>query len=125
MKNVKILTMCMAFVSCSNNNGDYKEIASSSMEEHKSISEGTYLDLSFYHLEDKDRFMPAVFSINGVLFGPKKDSLSHILPVQPGQYTIKAMYIGKAKKELDISVEKGDSLVLKIYLEDDPQPLVD
>ncbi|HET8865148.1 MAG TPA: hypothetical protein VFM80_05575, partial [Gracilimonas sp.] len=76
MKIVKILIMCMAFVSCSNNNGDYKKIASSSIEEHKSISEGTYLDLSFYHLEDKDRFMPAVFSINGVLFGPKKDSLS-------------------------------------------------
>ncbi len=125
MQIVKTLLLCLAFVSCTNNKADMNEMSSFNNEERKSESKGTYLDLSFYHSDDKEQFIPAVFSINGILFGPKQDSSSYILPVQPGEYTIIAKYIGKIQKELDLSVYKGDSLVVKIYLEDDPRPLVD
>jgi|GEM_PF-6256532 len=55
-----------------------EEMSSFNLEEHKSISKGTYLDLSFYHSDDKTQLIPAVFIVNGLLFGPK-DGPYHII----------------------------------------------
>ncbi|HSH25788.1 MAG TPA: hypothetical protein VLA13_09670 [Massilibacterium sp.] len=125
MQIVKYFMLCIAFFACSKNLVDERKNLSYSMEKQKSITGGSYLDLNFFNAELRDRFIPAPFSVNGILFEPKKDTLSHIIPVSPGQFTIKATYIGKVQNQVHVNVTKGDSLVLKIYLKNDPQPLID
>lgn len=125
MQIVKYLILCLAFFSCTNNLVDKKDKLSYCIEKQKSIAGGSYLDLNFFHADNKDQLIPAVFSVNGILFGPKDGPLSYIIPINPGQFTIKATFIGKVQNQFVVNVTKNDSLIVKIYLEDNPQPLVD
>jgi hypothetical protein len=95
-----------------------------SIEHYKSASYGsTYLNLQSFSFEDKDQLIPAAYHINNIPFYDKDNPVNKVLPVLPGQFRIRALFIGKETTELTVELEKRDSVVVTIYLKDDTEPL--
>jgi len=127
MRAVKYLLLIVVFVFLNNCTSiKLSEDKSYSVERLNSAdSTRSFISLNFYHYDDKTQPIPAVFHINGIVFGPKNNLDNFVLNVRPNDFDIHAGYIGKEWLRTNVKVEKGDSVLVKIFLKDDPQPLVD
>lgn len=74
-------------------------------------------------MKNKANPIPAVFEVNGILFGPKDDLENYVISVRPGTYEIRGGYIGKEWTRITIDIANRDSVIAKVYLKDDPVPL--
>lgn len=125
--NKLIIIICSVFTFCScasiqTENVNVKKLYS--IEHYTSASYGaTYLNLKSFSFEDKDQLIPAAYHINNIPFYDIDNPVNKVLPVLSGQFKIKALAIGKEPTELKIELEKRDSVVVKIYLKDDMEPL--
>jgi len=80
----------------------------------------------FYHFESENEKTIGVMNINGVLM-PTPTNLNGItINVLPGIFKIESGFPGKKWTVIEnLKISAGDSVVVKIYLEDDDRPLVD
>ncbi|NDK54805.1 hypothetical protein [Pontibacter fetidus] len=90
----------------------------------KSKGGGSYITIGTYHFEDKQERTPAFYYINNVVIDPANKLADTTITVQPGDFKIRAKYISKLETGLDkLTISKGDSVYIKLYLKDDPEPL--
>jgi hypothetical protein len=127
MQAVKYLLLIVALVflnSCTS--VKLSEDKSYSVERLNSAdSTRSFISLNFYNYDDRTQPIPAVFHVNGIMFGPKNNLDNFVLNVRPHDFEINTGYIGKEWLRANVEVEKGDSVLVKFFLKDDPQPLVD
>lgn len=96
-----------------------------SIKRWKSKQGNTYINLISFHSKDSLVEFPATYHVNNLIFPPEAPE-GLVLAVMPGTFTITAGGISKSWKNLKpLKVERGDSLVVKIFLEDDTEPLLD
>lgn len=118
-----ILAMLIFGFACSGNKniltGDLYEIT-----KYKSKSRESYITLSSYHENNKLERTPALYYINNQMYNLSDKLTDTTIIVKPGTYAIKARYISKQTTEVsNIQISEGDSIVVKLYLKDDPTPL--
>jgi hypothetical protein len=90
---------------------------------HKSVSGSTYLTLEAFESKNPANRFHAAYQVNKIIFVPDRVG-SFTLHVLEGDFSIKAGAVSKKWVEINkLTISKGDSLHLKIYLENDPQPL--
>lgn len=90
----------------------------------KSKDGGSYITIGSYHFEDKQDRAPAFYYINNVAIDPTNKLKDTTITVQPGEFRVRGRYISKLETVLDkLTVTKGDSVYIKLYLKDDPEPL--
>jgi len=122
----KVLLLCMSLIfieSCASSKVQQFDDQIYSVIRQKSNQGGSYLSLNFYHYNNKKEAIPAFFYINGIMFKPADNFKERVLAVRPGIYKIEAGYIGKKETQLKINVSKKDSVLVNIYLKDNPKPL--
>lgn len=79
----------------------------------------------FFHFENKNETTLGGLNINGVIFFPS-DSGKFVFNILPGDYKLETGFPGKKWTIIEkFEILKGDSIVFRIYLEDDDRPLVD
>ncbi|WP_318311115.1 hypothetical protein [Flagellimonas crocea] len=85
----------------------------------KSVDEHCYLSLGAYHKEDKNKRFYSIYQINGLIFN--KHGLNDLsLQIMEGNFRINAGAVGKNWETIDnLRVERGDSISISFYLEDD------
>lgn len=93
------------------------------VKKQKSVSGSTYITLEAFEHENPTNRFHAAYHVNKIIFVPDKVG-PFTLHVLENDFSIRAGAV--SKKWVDISrltVSKGDSLYVKIYLENDPKPL--
>lgn len=119
------LILCVSTSSCTNRGLlDKRSIGGSyTIEKYKSKGNNTIIAGQFFHIESKSETIPAFMNINGVIH--QTDSGRFNFSVLPGSsYRIQGGFIGKKWIVTeDISLERSDSVFLKLYLIDDNRPL--
>jgi hypothetical protein len=91
---------------------------------HAKRNSASFITCEFFHFSTNEKTI-AGLHINEMIVYPK-DSGKSTFKVKPGKYKIRSGFPGKKWTVLDdINIVRGDSLVIKIYLEDDDRPLVD
>ena len=124
VKNIFIVSIVIVLIgACASSNVQVSNKNKYSIKKYQSGDGGSYLSLNFYNLEKKTDPIPAVFEVNGILFGPNDDLKNYVISIRPGSYKIRGGYVGKEWTQLTVSVTKRDSLIVKIFLKDDPEPL--
>lgn len=128
MQAVKYLLLVLLFAiyttSCSSKKSfitinNYEVIA------YKSKENSTYIVLKAFSYEMKNE-VPSYYRVNNILMGIKDPDEKLVVAVMPGKFTIEAGSIGKKETIIeDLKVNRGDSVLVNIFLKDDPQPLVD
>jgi len=126
--NVRLL-MFFLLLSCSSHKGRYLQIPDSakggSYQIFRERSNDGYTKLggAFYLKESSNQSVDAGASVNGVLINI--DSGKFMLDVMPGDFEISGGFIGyKWVVFENLKVQKGDSIYLKFYLEQDNRPLI-
>jgi hypothetical protein len=71
---------------------------------------------------EKTNIIPAGIVINGVVLEAEDGFFQY--HVWPGDYDIRAGFIGRKWALRSVKIEKGDSVHVNFYLEDDDTPLV-
>lgn len=95
----------------------------SDIKRWKSESGGSYLILKSFHWREKLKKFPATYRINNLIFSPLNYQPLK-LDVMPGIFSITAGGIGKKWTTLEpVKINKRDSIVVKIFLKNDTEPL--
>ena len=96
-----------------------------SIQRWKSKQGNTYIKLISFHSKDSLMAFPATYHVNNLIFPPEAPE-GLVLAVMPGTFTITAGGVSKIWKNLKpIKLKRGDSLVIKVFLDNDPEPLLD
>ena len=82
--------------------------------------QGSYLTISSYSFEKKEQSLPAGYQVNGIVFRNLDDQT---LSVVPGEYNIKAFFVGKQPTEITVTAGSRDSVIVKLYLQESTEPL--
>jgi hypothetical protein len=86
----------------------------------------TKIYCEFYNFELENEKTIGIIKINGVFLPIPTDYNGQLVTVSHGNYKIETGFLGKKWTIIEkLKMNKGDSVVLKFYLEDDDRPLVD
>lgn len=130
MLAVNLFSLFVLFLSCVAIKHEKSKLTNDKyiLKRYSSNDTFNYLSLDFYDYEDKIKKLPASFVINGIMFLPtiENDSIKTFrISVLPGKYNIEGIFIGKKRFETNsLIIKNGDSIYLKVYLEDDSEPLI-
>ena len=110
-------------------NKPYEIIRYKSYVRYGSIPTGTFITIDFYDDKNRDKREHAFYSINNVIFDDfhvVEDKLNDLKPVSirvfPGSFDIQGYSEVKFLTRINnLKIKDGDSVVVKIYLKDDPQ----
>lgn len=118
VKTLLVLFFLILMISC-NSSGGGKDNENVDIKIFKSKDGLSYLDLQSYHFENKIEKYYSVYQINNLIFN--KHELENLnLNVLNGKFKISGGAIGKKWNRLkEITINKGDSLVIKFYLKDE------
>ncbi len=90
----------------------------------KSQDKSSYLSVESYDFKDESKELRPCYRINKILFCDFQNKIENPLAVIPGEFLISTSYIGKSDiKTNRFNIAKGDSVIVKFYLGDDPEPL--
>lgn len=125
VNNLTILLLTCIYTNCAAQSHKTDRSEMYEVVRYRSENGSSYIDLNAFEFEDKSRTFPAVYQINDIIFAP--DSIgSFKLHVLEGKFRIRAGAISKKWAEInDLEVQKGDSIYIKVYLENDLEPLHD
>lgn len=91
-------------------------------ERHKAKKQtDTIITGEILEVETKSIIIPAFLNINGVIH--ETDSGKFFFQVLPGKYRLQGGFVGKKWSLVNLTLERGDSTHLKLYLIDDDSPL--
>lgn len=124
-KKYYLLFMFTCILSCASSgkqDSGMEEIGITKLQSYDDFS--SYIQINTFSYESKEQELPAYYRINGILFQNSDFKKYFIVPVKKGFYQIEAGFIGKEEVALNaLEVGKGDSVLVKFYLKDDPEPL--
>ena len=108
-----------------NRNDTYKIIRYKSYKRYGVIPTGTFITLDFYNFKNRERREPAFFTINRIIFDDSylvEDDLKPVIKnVFPGSFDIEGYSpITLITRINNLKIEEGDSVVVKIYLKENP-----
>lgn len=114
------LLVCMAVSSQESLPSKFYELQS-----FTSSSGYTYLNLKSFHRE-MDELVPAAYYVNNLIINKDSKPGNTVISVLPGSFDITARSVSKEDIFIEnIVLQKGDSISIKFYLRDDPEPLHD
>lgn len=124
-KKYYLLFMITCILSCASSrkkDSGIEEIGITKLQSYDGFS--SYIQINTFSYESKEQELPAYYRINGILFQNLDFEEYFIVLVKKGFYQIEAGFIGKEEVALNaLEVGKGDSVLVKFYLKDDPEPL--
>lgn len=99
-------------------------------ENHKtikfSITNGTYLIVQLFDFYNRTDSLPGFINVNGIYIDSDYEKFYHPLKIDPGKYNIKGYYISKEPSGINgLTIDKNDSLIVKLYLKDSSEILWD
>lgn len=118
-----ILMLIFILNACASSKLHKQNLNNYSVERFLSVDGRTYLSLNSYHFDNKTEPVNAFFHVNGIIFEPNDNYQNRVIPVMPGTYNVKSGFVGKELSHAEINVERKDSVVVKFYLKDNPEPL--
>jgi len=111
-----LLTFCSPKTTFTNEQDGSFEIYKHQSKDGSSIISGQCFDF-----ESKVTIPPASISINGVVLESKEGIYSY--NVLEGNYKVRAGFVGKKWLTVNLNINKGDSIHVKLFLIDDDSPL--
>jgi hypothetical protein len=120
---LSFLTLMVSLLCCASQGHAPADRRDYEIKKNRSASGSTYITLEAFERENPANRFHAAYHVNKIIFVPDKVG-PFTLHVLENDFSIRAGAV--SKKWVDISrltVSKGDSLYVKIYLENDPQPL--
>ena len=92
------------------------------IEAFQSKDSNSQITLESFHFMGSRDILPASFLVNNILLN-EDITEKKTIQIRPGLFRIQALFPGKLENEIVVSAKKGDSISVKIYLKDDPEPL--
>lgn len=120
VKSIIVILVSLLFIACSVKKQEDK--GTYDIEVFKSKNKTfRYITMKSFHYGGKEKF-PASYRVNNVILD---NELSHekTISVLEGEFKIESIFPGKLNNLVTLKVKKGDSIVIKFYLKDDPTPL--
>lgn len=134
MGSIKVLCcfiITLLIISCGSSKNDiqsnaYEIVRYKSYIRYGSIPTGTFITIDLYDDKNRGKREPAFYSINNVIFDDfhlVEDDLKPVtISVFPGSFDIQGYSEIKLPTRINnLKIKDGDSVVVKIYLIDDPQ----
>ena len=91
---------------------------------YKSQDDTSYINMKSFFFEEKTREIPAYYRVNNIVFPPLNPDEHLTINVLEGNFTIEAGSVTKEEIVIqNLKISKGDSVVVKFYLKDNPEPL--
>lgn len=109
---------------CSTLNNSQPENFNYEIVKYKSSDNSNFLNIKAFSFENKTQKIPAYFRVNNLVFNPTGEVPEFSMRIMEGNFQIEAGFIGKEEVKIKkLRAKRGDSIVLKIYLNDDPKSL--
>ncbi|NVK83023.1 MAG: hypothetical protein HWE21_01810 [Cytophagia bacterium] len=125
MQVVRCGLALIVLLNLSCNSSDIPKTDQVQVQHYKTISEDyTYLVLNAYEFDQPEKKLPGLFIVNNIIH-QLSDSRSFVLNVRPGEFSLRAGFVGKEWEELEVKVVKGDSLVIDFFLKQEDIDLID
>lgn len=89
-----------------------------------SSDNSSYLSVESFDFSTKSKELRPCYRINKIIFCDFKNKIKNPLYIIPGKFSISSEYIGKLDSKIEeLIVKEGDSIIIKFFLKDDPEPL--
>jgi len=115
-KYIFLFFLPACLLGCASNKMTVSEQKLYSVQNLESVNGSTYLRLAGFDYKEKSKNIPAIFQVNGIIFGAKSGMTEKTLKVLPGSYQVKAGFVGYHWTEAQLTIVKGDSVNVQLYL---------
>tara|TARA_R110002072_G_scaffold48038_18_gene131461 strand:- start:286 stop:726 length:441 start_codon:yes stop_codon:yes gene_type:complete len=121
VKGLTIILLFMFFTDCSvKKEGDKNSNDIKIFKSKDKLS--SYLSIESYEYESPGERIPVFHHVNNIILD-REMLYIRTINVLDGEFKVKALFPGKLTNEVTVNLTKGDSIVVKFYLKDDPTPL--